>query len=110
LKLLQFFAWLKTNRFAGRNRDFCPGAGITADTRLSWADVKDSEAPQFDAFSVAEGAFHALENSLHGHLGFRLGDAGPGHNFVYDVEFYQPVLPLNAKTDSEPDPAGTPSP
>jgi hypothetical protein len=109
LQLLQFFTGFKANGLARRNRDLRTRAGISTDAGFPRPNIEDSEAAQLDSFSVAKCTLHAFKNGLYGHLGFRLGDAGPSHNFIYDVEFYQPVLPLNTRKDSEPDTAGTPS-
>src|SRR6266849_10860804 len=49
---LQLLARLETNRLAGRNGDFFPGARITPDTAFAWFDDKDAKAAQLDAITT----------------------------------------------------------
>lgn len=93
LESLQFFARLEADGFAGGDGHLGAGARVPSDARFAGANVEDAEAAEFDAFAGAERPFHAFEDRLDGHLGFRLGDAGFIDDFVDDIEFNQVFLP-----------------
>ena len=86
---LQLLAGFEANRLAGRNGDLRPGARIAPDAGLARPYVEDSESPELDALTLAEGALHALEDGFDGHFRFRFGDARPMDHFVDDVQFDQ---------------------
>jgi len=91
---LQFLTGLEANRFPGRNRDFGARARITADSRLTRADVEDPKAAELYALTLGEGALHRFENRFHGHLRLSLGDSRAVDHFVHDIELDQDVLPV----------------
>ena len=86
LQGLQLLAGFEAHGFAGRNGDFRAGARIAADAGLARLHVEDAEAAQFDAVAVLERFLHPLEDRLDRHLGLGLGDAGPVHHFVDDIQ------------------------
>jgi hypothetical protein len=87
LEGLQFLAWLKSHRFAGRNGDLGTGSRIAPDTRLTWPNIENAEAAEFNPVTLGECFFHGLENGFHSHFGLGLGDAGTINYFIDDVEF-----------------------
>jgi flavin reductase (DIM6/NTAB) family NADH-FMN oxidoreductase RutF len=89
LQGLQFLARLETHRLARRNGYLGASAGIAADPGLSRLYVEHSEATQFDAITLLERTFHAIENRFHRGFRLGLGNTGPVHHFVDDIEFDQ---------------------
>src|SRR5262249_13475924 len=84
---LQLLAGLKAYGLSWRNRNFGAGARIASDAGFSRTNVKYTKSAQFNAVAFGERALHALKNSLHRHLSFGFGNAGPVDDLVDDVEF-----------------------
>jgi hypothetical protein len=85
LQGLQLFPRLETDRLAGRYCHLSTCSGISSDAGLPWPHVEDTEAAEFNPITFAQGLFHAFEDCLHSHFGFRLGYTSPADNLVDDV-------------------------
>jgi len=83
---LQFFAGLESDGLAGRDIDFSAGAGVPPDAGLAGLYVENTEAAQLDSVALFQGLLHGVEDGLDRHLRLGLGDPGPVHHFVYDIE------------------------
>ena len=68
---MELFAWLETDRFAWGDGNLGPGAGVSANSGLAWANAEDAEATKFDAVARSQSLFQALKDGVNG--GFRLG-------------------------------------
>jgi hypothetical protein len=65
IQQVEFFAWLETDRFSGRDADFGAGAGVAANTRLAGLDGEDAETAQLDTVAAAQGSLHGLEDDVY---------------------------------------------
>ena len=83
---LQLLAGFEAHGFAGRNRNFGPGARIAANSCLARAHVENPKSAQLNAIAGCERFLHTLKDGFDRHFGFGLGDAGPVHNFVDNFE------------------------
>jgi hypothetical protein len=86
LEALEFFAGLEANGFPGRNVDFFPGAGITADAGFTRLDAEDAKAAELDALAAAESLLERFENGFDGLLGLGAANVRRGDDGVYDVQ------------------------
>jgi len=92
---VQFFAGFEANGFAGRNIHFSAGAWVAANAGFAWTDVEDAETAKLDSVALRQCLFHRLEDDFHRALGLRLGDAGPAHDFVDDIELDHAAAPID---------------
>jgi hypothetical protein len=84
---LQFLAWLKPNRFSGRNLHFLPGSRITADAGLARSNRKYSKASQLDPVTLGKRLLDRSENCLYGNFGLQLDNPGTLNHSVHDIVF-----------------------
>ena len=91
MQRLEFLAWFKPYRFAGRDGNLGAGSRVAADAGFSGLDGEDAKTAKFNAVTLFECALHFPEDSFHGHFGLRFGDSCLVDNFVYDIEFDQGV-------------------
>src|SRR5271166_4249218 len=87
LDRLQFLAGFEADCLAGRNVDFRAGARVSPDAGLAWPHGEDAEAAQLDAIAVRQRSLHAVEHSFDRHFRFGFGNAGPGDDFVDQIQF-----------------------
>jgi hypothetical protein len=90
---LQFFPRLKPHCLAWWDRDFRSGARVAPNSSLARTHVEHAKSAEFNAIAARQCLFHALKNSLYRELGFGLGDARLGDDFVDDVKLDHSGLP-----------------
>src|ERR1035441_3390061 len=91
---LQFLAGLEAYCFAGRDADFLAGARISSDAGLAGTHVKYAEAPQLDALTFAQRAFHGREDRLNRLLRFGPAHAGPIYHCIHNIKLDHNILLL----------------
>ena len=69
-----FFAGLETDGLPRRNRNFCSGAGVSADSALSGLDDKNTEAAQFDPLSPLHSLAESIKERIESHLSLDFGN------------------------------------
>src|SRR5262245_21579446 len=84
--VLKVLAGLEADRPARWDAHFLAGPRIAADAAFARLHLKDTEAPQFDAFAALHRGPHRVEDSVDRHLGFNLGDVGNLRDLVHDVD------------------------
>src|SRR5512146_2251347 len=92
---VQLLAGLEADGLARWNVDFGAGTRIAADAGLARTDVEDAETAKLDAIALRKCLFHRLEDDFHRALGLRLGDAGPAHDFVDNIELDHAAAPID---------------
>lgn len=86
---MQFFARLKADGLAGRDRSLGAGARIAANPGLAWAYVKDAKTTQFNALSLRHGLFQALKYGVDGVLCLGARQSGAVDHAMQNVLFNQ---------------------
>ena len=86
MQALQLFPGFEPDGLAGGDIDLGAGARVAADAGLARLYVEDAEAAQLDPVAPFQGLLHGVEDGLDRHLRLGLGDPGPFHHLVYDIE------------------------
>ena len=82
---MELFAGLEANGLTRCDRDFCTGARVSTDAGFPRFHGKDSEAAQFDAVSLHERSFHAVEDGIDSCFGLGARQSGAFDNPLYQV-------------------------
>ena len=82
---MEFFAGLEADGLTRGDRDFSTGARVSTYASFSRLHGEDSESPQFDAVSLHERSFHAVEDGIDSCFGLGTRQSGAFDNPLYQV-------------------------
>jgi hypothetical protein len=88
-KDVEVFSGFEANGFAGSDRHFGAGAGISSDSGFTRLHGEDAESSQFNPVSFGEGLLHGLEDGVDGCFGLGAYEPGPFDNALDEILFNQ---------------------